>query len=393
MNHDGRKAPPVPELFALHSSWITVDPIVGCPANCAYCYLGPLDLTGRSPVLRTSDFRTLYRDLATSRIFNKRSAGGHDGIALPIIAIGNYTDMGLTPQNRAYLLQLLEVHREQLPEHPVCILTKAALDSDFIKQIAQTGLRIILLVSLAFLDGTVEPGAPPWPRRLSNFAAASEYPNITAMHWWRPITKLTVSSIPDVKEQLRIIRSAGAKASIAFGLSVSDRLTHHIRANPTTLNAVLDNDAEGRTSGRIEQRWAMDAIIQCGAELAYPVFRDTSCALSWALGIDCYNCRHHQFFHGRGCVHNPSAPEERRVRCAATRDNRLRDEDACIAFVSHYLSIPQSHIVYDKIRDAIVVNDTLPQDTQTLLIQLLQMPILARRVLPTIEFCGSWRTT
>ena len=41
-------------LVSEHDTWISVDPVTGCLANCTYCYLGPLGLRGRRPRIRVS---------------------------------------------------------------------------------------------------------------------------------------------------------------------------------------------------------------------------------------------------------------------------------------------------------------------------------------------------
>ena len=51
---DGQQLIRAVPLVAEHDSWITVDPIVGCPADCAYCYLGPLGLRATRPTLRAT---------------------------------------------------------------------------------------------------------------------------------------------------------------------------------------------------------------------------------------------------------------------------------------------------------------------------------------------------
>ncbi len=51
MRHEGFQPTGVP-LIAEHDTWISVDPLVGCPADCAYCYLGPLELRAKRPTVR-----------------------------------------------------------------------------------------------------------------------------------------------------------------------------------------------------------------------------------------------------------------------------------------------------------------------------------------------------
>lgn len=117
--------------IAQHESWISLDPVQGCPAQCVYCYLGPQELLHQEPHILESP-RVVYQKLVESPFFDKQRSFIKTTESRRPICVGNYTDMGLTPANRGYLLELLSEHQRVLPDVPVCIVTKGVLSETFL---------------------------------------------------------------------------------------------------------------------------------------------------------------------------------------------------------------------------------------------------------------------
>jgi DNA repair photolyase len=138
-----------PSIIAQHESWISVDPIVGCPAKCLYCYLATKDLIHKKPEIIESDPGKIYDLLEHDKYFNKNIFGVSKNIP---ICFGNYTDMLLTPSNKSFLLHLLSEHKRRMPNTAVCIVTKGKLDTDFLSMVDSLGIKVIFIISISFFS-------------------------------------------------------------------------------------------------------------------------------------------------------------------------------------------------------------------------------------------------
>ena len=63
-------------LIAQHVSWLSMDPLLGCPAQCSYCYLHPLGLTKSKPHEYIPPEQA-YRSLLNHPHFKKIPSEGH----------------------------------------------------------------------------------------------------------------------------------------------------------------------------------------------------------------------------------------------------------------------------------------------------------------------------
>src|SRR5687768_6686868 len=93
-------------LVAEHDSWITVDPILGCPADCAYCYLGPLGLRAARPEMRATPEMVVAA--VEDHLYGRRAGVIDPAYDKTPLCVGNYTDMVLTRPNRDALVRIVE---------------------------------------------------------------------------------------------------------------------------------------------------------------------------------------------------------------------------------------------------------------------------------------------
>jgi hypothetical protein len=136
-------------LISEHDTWISVDPITGCLANCMYCYLGPRGLRGRRPMFRVSP-----ADLAAevSRYLDERSVGeSRERLTDTPMCFGNYTDTFMSADTIDYFREYAKLHAESFASHPLCIVTKARLKPDDLDFLDQLQHLMIIFVSQSFL--------------------------------------------------------------------------------------------------------------------------------------------------------------------------------------------------------------------------------------------------
>lgn len=392
---DSLKNGPVVPVVSQHMSWISLDPIQGCPAACSYCFLWPLGITQKKPV-QMIDPEGLYDKLMDFDYFNKSSFEKSPLGWRPPVAVGNHTDMCLTPSNRNYLLRMLEIHRERVPDVPLCILTKAQLDDSFLDQVAKSGVSVVFFISLAFLGRDVEVGAPEWQKRVGNFTRLRER-NIPAVHWWRPITRLSTPDIETAVSQLNQVVSAGASCSVGIELAFGDTLMKRFAESDHTMNAAVagkDASEQAEITDNLQEymKGVLAAIDDEARRLDYPIFRSTSCAISWALARECYGARYRPLNEGKGC-YGCAGTEAQQKRCTAFREANKKPSIDLLKLVKERLDLDSNQIYFDKSKEIIRVDATIRQDAQAHLTQVTSFPVVANEVQPTLAWRGDAPST
>jgi hypothetical protein len=280
---DGQLTRAAVPLVAEHDSWITVDPILGCPADCAYCYLGPLGLRATRPAMRATPEMVVA---AVEDHLCGRRAGvidpEHDQTPL---CLGNYTDMVLTRPNRDALVRIVELLAERIPRRPVVVVTKGRLDPDLLAALDAPGFPIFwfLSQSMARSAGLPLERGPiaDLDTTLDNARLVSRTTHQKAVHFWRPFVAELRPSRADLEKLVGRLAASGLSGSVVVGLTrgpgvpLSDErlvtLLDQSTAAPPDHWEVFDDE------GWAEAR---EAAVAAG----YPLYRNTSCVLALLSG-------------------------------------------------------------------------------------------------------------
>ncbi|MDQ7907209.1 hypothetical protein RB614_22095 [Phytohabitans sp. ZYX-F-186] len=284
MAGDGRQLtrPAVP-LVAEHDSWITVDPIVGCPADCAYCYLGPLGLRATRPAVRATP------EMAVAAV-EDHLGGRRAGVVDPAydqtpLCVGNYTDMVLTRPNRDALVRIVELLAERIPRRPVVVVTKGRLDPDLLAALDRTGFPIFWFLS----QSMARPAGVPLERgriadldtTLDNARLVSRTTHQKAVHFWRPFVAELRPSRADLEKLVGRLATSGLSASVAVGLTRGPGVPLWDERLVTLLDRSMAAPAE-RWEVFDDEGWAV--ARESAAAAGYPLYRNTSCALAFLGG-------------------------------------------------------------------------------------------------------------
>jgi DNA repair photolyase len=379
-------------LIAQHESWISLDPVQGCPARCVYCYLGPLGLFKKVPKELEYNPEVIYQKLQEYQFFQKSRIANVPADRVFPIAIGNYTDMCLTPKNREYLLSLLHEHERRMPEVPVCVATKAVLERVFLQRVDRIGIKVIFLISLSFfpLDSAIEKGVPSAESRLENFGRISELANIEAIHFWRPLTSINVPDRATAQRQIELVQRVEAAASVITGLKFGDSLAKTFKANiHHPLHGYFNANVEhSRLKNEIFKPEIREAILTVARERSYPVFLHTSCALSYVLGQPDYNATFRKLHLETKCLPS-NCPSTQRKRCFDFRCDFESPPRILLDQAAQYLDLPSTSVTYSEELDAILVGRALTQEEQTFLTQATSFPVRGEALVPTLEWVGS----
>lgn len=377
-------------LIAQHESWISVDPIVGCPSACAYCYLHPLGLTHARPEQVASPAQVYDALLAHPLLRKSEISEVRARNAVPI-AIGNYTDMGLTPRNRAYLIELLEEHARRCPDVPVVVTTKSVLERDYLRRLNSLGPRLIFFISLSFLGREFEAGTHRWEDRLENFTRIAEQPNLRAVHYWRPVTSLSLPNPAAAEHQLKLVRDAGAQVSVVTGLAFGEKLGHIFSTDPDNplrdyFNAHLHTSRSAPNI--IFEDELREAIVSAARKVDYPIYFHASCAVAfWQAQAECSGTFRKRLAPAK-CL-PATCPPAQRAHCNALAARAPAPSAEVLARVAAHAGLPPEAVWFEPETDIIHVRGAMPQAQQTFLSHATSFLVRGDSVIPTMEWVGT----
>ncbi|BCB87095.1 radical SAM family protein [Phytohabitans suffuscus] len=270
-------------LVAEHDSWITVDPILGCPADCAYCYLGPLGLRAARPEARATPEEAVA---AVEEHLGGRRAGVVDpAYDQTPLCVGNYTDMLLTRPNREALVRIVELLAERIPRRPVVVVTKGRLDPDLLAALDRPGFPIywFLSQSMARAAGLPLERGPiaDLDTTLDNARLVSRTTHQKAVHFWRPFVAELRPSRADLEKLVGRLASSGLSASVVVGLTMGPGVPLADERLGTLLDRSIAAPGE-RAEAFDGEGWAV--ARESAAAAGYPLYRNTSCALALLRG-------------------------------------------------------------------------------------------------------------
>lgn len=265
-------------IIAEHDTWISCDPVIGCPAHCAYCYLIPLGLTRKRPFVRISAEACLE---ALVNYTEKRPVNTHDRAPTPI-AVGNYTDMFMTKEARAWLIEYVPLHASALPAYPLCLITKSVLQDEDLAALDECEHPILCFLSQSFLSGSALSSLERGPissasATVENIRKIAKTRHLLPIHFWRPLTEVAVPDLDSALRQLSVMQAAGSLASVAIGLKVGDT------GDPLAMGTLMQGASCAAGGGEHIAAALINRALKASDLLNYPVYRNTSCAVALAL--------------------------------------------------------------------------------------------------------------
>lgn len=374
-------------LISEHDTWISVDPIIGCPANCKYCYLGPLGLRARKPIVRVEP-DALVRELED--YLHAVSRGDHYGrMSRAPICFGNYTDTFMSSVGLSYFREYAKLHAARLGSHPLCVVTKARLSASDLALLDELGQTIVVFLSQSFLNrpgqSRVELGPTSSPEdTIRNLNLFSGLRHVVPVHFLRPVTR---RNIPDFESAVRIlseVRSAGAIATVAVGL----KLGPGVKLSPQDIAAIAgDSDPAITSMPEFFPRGARLGLLQAARIVDYPVFFNTSCAIAlvtrepemlgtWRPPMRWSRCE--------PC----NCPGPQRSRCDARRTVQIMPSDAEVGNLASQYGLPENSTTWVESESTIRLDCTVGQYTFNRLVHALPYRIVGRGVEPQEAWVG-----
>lgn len=375
-------------LIAEHDTWISVDPIIGCPANCKYCYLGPLGLRARKPIVRAEPDAMVQ---ALESYLGAATHGDRYGrLSRTPICFGNYTDTFMSDIGRNYFKEYAKLHAARFSSHPLCVVTKARLSADDLALLDELGQTIVIFLSQSFLNQTGQSRIELGPTSsegdtIRNLNLFSGLRHIFPIHFLRPVTRRNVPNVERAVRILAAMRSAGAVATVAVGLKLGPgvELSTQDLAKIAGENPAIKSMPEFFPSG------ARLDLLEAARIVDYPLYFNTSCAIAlvtkrpealgtWRLPMRWSRCE--------PC----NCPRTQRSRCDAQRsDEVVPSEDEVASLPSQY-GLPENSLTWIGSESAIRLNQTVGQYTFNRLVHTLPYRIVGLGVEPEEAWVGAF---
>ncbi len=250
-----------------HAAWLVVNNVQGCPKDCAYCFLKPINQTGTVPseVLNAKDSISM---LKTHELYHADSP----------VCFYTSTDPFATPYVEEKLVEVLEEFLSQGLRNTVCFVTKCCpkgmLDKT-LKKFKDKKIPVVAYISYSGLTKEIEKGVKQQDI-LDSFVYFHER-DIPIIHYWRPF--LPQNTDIETMEKVVSYASQYAYAAVVTGLKLYTSMQDQLLFWPE----VREDIQKAADSECVWPREALEKSTLLSQKYDYPVFQTNSCALSYVL--------------------------------------------------------------------------------------------------------------
>ncbi len=209
-------------VIEMHSSWLAINSIVGCPNGCKYCLLQA-----------TNDNNCFPRQLVSPKeAVNQLLEYKYYDKDIPLCLLPN-TDVFVNPKNIEYLLDLLQELENQNIKNDLIIITKCNITDNVIKKvnkIKEKGQNVVFYISYSGLGKDIEPRISEEILQ-NNFKKLKEN-NIDVIHYFRPF--LPQNSDPKRIEEILNFVNKYTDVSVTTGLALIETFINTKLKRPST---------------------------------------------------------------------------------------------------------------------------------------------------------------
>lgn len=331
-------------------SFISLNTVIGCPVGCVYCFLSPMGWVPNQPQ-QAIEASKLIENLRLSRYFIPHQTP---------LSINNRTDTFLNDSTRQGTFSVLEELDKAEYKNPVLITSKLRIAPKDIEQLNQfKNVNIFILITYSEMPYEMEPTKPY--NQLASLESLQKA-KVNIIHLWRPLIQ---GYNTDSQQLETVLKNVAGKAhcSIVSGLRMND--------------FILGEFAKKGLSYPYDKLYPVNkyspsdvvaVIKQLRDEIApeHKMFRHTSCAISWKLGISDYNAH---WTKASNCMFEcPNAH-----RCTAKQPPTNSD----IAPLLKHLEIDAPFSVQN---DHVWIDGKITQEDRSFLRHLLGFKVLAKEM-------------
>ncbi|HET9896532.1 MAG TPA: hypothetical protein VFQ44_16515 [Streptosporangiaceae bacterium] len=266
---------PARQVVEYRKSGLSLNHVQGCPLDCAYCIRHTYGLWDqRQPRALMSDAE------AVEQLVGHRYFTAH---VTPLQLFNRATDPFL-PQVKGHTFAVLEdLDARGLRNHMLVITRCKVSDSDCDRLTGIANLRLTLLFTYSGIDDArIEP-YPSYVAAASLKTASSRQPRpYRTVLYWRPLVPGLNDSPDDLARAAAL--SQCADATVFTGLFFRDEIAEYYRASG--LPMPYDDTARRKIMPETLEQRVLAAFRE---HRGGPLFRKTSCAVSFAHGLPDYN--------------------------------------------------------------------------------------------------------
>lgn len=262
------------EVVEYRKSGLSLNHIQGCPADCSYCIRHTYGLWDmRQPRALMTDAEAVGR-LLDHRYFRPN--------VTPIQVFNRATDP-FVPMVKPHTFAVLEaLDQRDLRNHVLVITRYRVTPDDCARLNALTNIKVTVLFTYS---GIADRRLEPFPSQVAETSlrtAAASARSYRTVLYWRPLVPGLNDSTDHLAKAVELSRIA--HATVFTGLFYRDEIAQYYRDNglpepygDTARRKILPEDLERRI---------LDAFSEGGGG---PLFRKTSCAVSYVHGLPDYN--------------------------------------------------------------------------------------------------------
>lgn len=291
-------------VIEMHSSWLAVNSVVGCPNGCRYCLLQATDENICEPKEIVSP-KVAIDELVKSKYFDEK---------IPVCLLPN-TDVFVNESNTKYLLDLLDEIEERNLTNDFVIVTKCLIPDKAIskvKELKEKGTSIVFYISYSGLDEEYEPNISE-KDLLINFKKLHDN-NIDVIHYFRPLipANSTLEQIGKILDNV----SKYTKVSVPTGLALIDTFVDKI----DFWDQIGENREKILKSSSV---WTEEAWEYFNNNYSHEqeIYQTNTCALNRTLGRPSL-----QYYNSFECRNYNNCSEEQRKICKNAYNEINREE-------------------------------------------------------------------
>ncbi|MGA3020559.1 MAG: radical SAM protein [Candidatus Micrarchaeales archaeon] len=261
------------EIIKQLKSWLAINPIIGCPSECAYCYRQDDNIFWVKEPVQIRTVEETLNNLLNHRFFLPNSTP---------IAICNMTTDPFFEKPKKFIYELLSKLDDSGYTNSVGLITKQLITKDDIAFLESlSNININVFVTYSEMPKNIEPiGNERRKQSLKNLSDSK----IKTILYWRPIIEGQNTDEKRIKEVLDF----GEKCADAFvisGLKISPNISASLEKQGVHLVGEFKSDhkkiSDGSTSNILN--------FYKEEDISTPLFRRTSCAVSYLKNISDYN--------------------------------------------------------------------------------------------------------
>ncbi|WP_280461393.1 radical SAM protein [Nocardia carnea] len=265
--------PKLRQVIDYRKSGLSLNWIVGCPLNCTYCVRHTFDNYEMKVPRRLMDDERAARMLLRNKHFRPH--------VTPVQLLNRATDPML-PTVKPHTLNMLRLLDEQGITNHVLVITRWRVDPEDCAILNSfTNIRLTLLVTHSGIDDDrIEPVDSAIAAQ--TLATAFEHAeNYRVILYWRPIVPGLNDSDDHIARAQQLSRHA--HATVFTGLFFKDQIRAYYQDNG------LPDLYDGDPSRKVFPEMLEKRILARSGGFASPLFRKTSCGVTFAHGVADYN--------------------------------------------------------------------------------------------------------